>query len=100
MERQLILYLFNQSLQGKRTSIEEVNKLAGVALKNEPIRRRTRSELINAVNDKWLIISGSRERFILSEKSDFDGRTREYYINEKVLAAALAQQLVKIIKSA
>ena len=98
MERQLILYLVEQSLQGKRVTVEAVNKLSGVAFKNEPIRRRTRSELINAVNDKWLIISGNRERFVLSEKSDFDGRTREYFINEKLLASSLLRQIIQLIK--
>lgn len=98
MERQLILYLVEQSLQGKRVTVEAVNKLSGVAFKNEPIRRRTRSELINAINDKWLIISGNRERFVLSEKSDFDGRTREYFINEKLLASSLLRQIIQLIK--
>lgn len=68
MERQLILYLYEQSLKGKRINVEAVNKLSGVAMKNEPIRRRTRSELINAVNDKWLIIAGTRERFCVFGK--------------------------------
>jgi hypothetical protein len=98
MERQLILYLFDHSIKGTRVSVEEVNKLTGVANKNEPIKRRTRSELINAINDKWLIIAGSRERFVLSEKSELDGRTREYFINEKILAASLFQQFIRILK--
>jgi len=98
MERQLILYLYEQSLKGKRINVEAVNKLSGVAMKNEPIRRRTRSELINAVNDKWLIIAGTRERFVFSEKSDFDGRTREYFINEKLLSSALLKQVIELIK--
>jgi hypothetical protein len=98
MERQLILYLFDHSIKGTRVSVEEVNKLTGVANKNEPIKRRTRSELINVINDKWLIIAGSRERFVLSEKSELDGRTREYFINEKILAASLFQQFIRILK--
>ena len=98
MERQLILYLFDHSIKGKRVSVEEVNKLTGVANKNEPIKRRTRSELINGINDKWLIIAGSRERFVLSEKSELDGRTREYFINEKILASSLFQQFIRILK--
>jgi len=98
MERQFILYLFDHSIKGTRISVEEVNKLTGVVNKNEPIKRRTRSELINAINDKWLIIAGSRDRLVLSEKSEFDGRTREYFINQKVLAASLFQQFIRILK--
>jgi hypothetical protein len=98
MERQLILLLFEQSLKGRRINVETLNKLSGVAMKNEPIRRRTRSELINAVNDKWLIIAGTRERFVFSEKSDFDGRTREYFINEKLLSSAMLKQVIELIK--
>jgi hypothetical protein len=99
MERQFILYLFDHSIKGTRISVEEVNKLTGVVNKNEPIKRRTRSELINAINDKWLIIAGSRDRLVLSEKSEFDGRTREYFINQKVLAASLFQQFIRILKT-
>lgn len=99
MERQFILYLFDHSIKGTRISVEEVNKLTGVVNKNEPIKRRTRSELINAINDKWLIIAGSRDRLLLSEKSEFDGRTREYFINQKVLAASLFQQFIRILKT-
>jgi hypothetical protein len=99
LERQLILHLYDHSIKGTGISVEEVNKLTGVASKTEPIKRRTRSELINAINDKWLIIAGTRERFVLSEKSELDGRTREYFINEKILAASLFQQFIRILKA-
>ena len=99
LERQLILHLYDHSIKGTGISVEEVNKLTGVANKTEPIKRRTRSELINAINDKWLIIAGSRDRLVLSEKSEFDGRTREYFINQKVLAASLFQQFIRILKT-
>ena len=92
-EISLIRYLIDRSVKGKKTTIEEVNKLAGVAQKSEPIRRRVRSELINSINDKWIIITGSRERLVSSVKSSFDARTREYYIVEKWLASDLIIQL-------
>lgn len=89
----LIRHLIDRSVKGKKTTIEEVNKLAGVAQKSEPIRRRVRSELINSINEKWIIITGSRERLITSVKSSFDARTREYYIVEKWLSSDLLIQL-------
>lgn len=92
-EVSLILLLVNHSLRGKKTTIEEVNKLAGVAQKSEPIRRRVRSELINSINEKWIIVTGSRERLVTSVKSSFDARTREYYIVEKWLASDFITQL-------
>lgn len=91
----LIQLLVTHSVKGRKTTIEEVNKLAGVAQKNEPIRRRVRSELINSINEKWIIITGSRDRLITSVKSSFDGRTREYHIVEKWLASPLLIQLSK-----
>ena len=92
-EMVLIRHLIDRSVKGKKTTIEEVNKLAGVAQKSEPIRRRVRSELINSINEKWIIITGSRERLITSVKSSFDARTREYYIVEKWLSSDLLIQL-------
>lgn len=96
----LIQFLVAQSVKGRKTTIEEVNKLAGVAQKNEPIRRRVRSELINSINEKWIIISGSRNRLIASVKSNFDGRIREYHIFEKWLSSPLLIELLKNKSSA
>lgn len=95
MEIELIQLLVTHSVKGRKTTIEEVNKLAGVGQKNEPIRRRVRSELINSINEKWIIITGSRDRLITSIKSNFDGRTREYYILEKWLSSPLLINLSK-----
>lgn len=92
-EREFIQLLVIHSLKGKRTTIEEANKIAGVAQKNEPIRRRVRSELINAINEKWIIITGSRDRLVSSVKSDYDARTREYFISDKWLRSELLLQL-------
>jgi hypothetical protein len=94
-EIELIHYLINKSVKGKKTTIEEVNKLAGVAQKNEPIRRRVRSELINSINEKWIVVTGSRDRLITSVKSSFDARTREYYIVEKWLISDIIIHLTK-----
>jgi len=94
-EIELIHYLINKSVKGKKTTIEEVNKLAGVAQKSEPIRRRVRSELINSINEKWIVVTGSRDRLITSVKSSFDARTREYYIAEKWLISDIIIQLSK-----
>ena len=94
-EIELIQLLVTHSVKGRKTTIEEVNKLAGVGQKNEPIRRRVRSELINSINEKWIIITGSRDRLITSIKSNFDGRTREYYILEKWLSSPLLINLSK-----
>ena len=94
-EIELIQLLVIHSLRGRKTTIEEVNKLAGVGQKNEPIRRRVRSELINSINEKWIIITGSRDRLVNSIKSSMDGRTREYYIAEKWLSSSLLINLSK-----
>ncbi|NDE78916.1 MAG: hypothetical protein EB047_06900, partial [Chitinophagaceae bacterium] len=94
-EIELIHYLINKSVKGKKTTIEEVNRLAGVAQKSEPIRRRVRSELINSINEKWIVVTGSRDRLITSVKSSFDARTREYYIAEKWLISDIIIQLSK-----
>lgn len=86
-EKGLIQLIVNNSMRGERTSIEEVNKAIGVSGKNEPIKRRVRSEVINSINEKWIIISATRERLIDAAKSAGDGRGREYFIAPEILAS-------------
>jgi hypothetical protein len=94
-EKGLIELISNSSLKGRKVSIEEVNKVIGVAGKNEPIKRRVRSEIINSVNEKWMIISASREKLIESIKSPEDKRAREYYISTEILASPVFSALLQ-----
>jgi hypothetical protein len=95
-EKGLIELISNSSLKGRKVSIEEVNKVIGVAGKNEPIKRRVRSEVINSVNEKWMIISASREKLIESIKSPEDKRAREYFISTEILASPVFSALMQV----
>lgn len=86
-ERGLIELLATLSLKGEKATIDEVNKVIGVAGKNEPIKRRVRSEIIISINEKWMIISATREKLIDSVKSPEDKRAREYFISTEILAS-------------
>lgn len=94
-EKSLIELISTLSLKGENASIDEVNKVIGVAGKNEPIKRRVRSEIINSVNEKWMIISASREKLIHSVKSPEDKRAREYFISTEILASPIFSALMQ-----
>lgn len=94
-EKSLIELISTYSLKGQRVSIDEVNKVIGVNGKNEPIKRRVRSEIINSVNEKWMIISASREKLIDSIKTPEDKRAREYFISTEILASPVFSELLR-----
>jgi hypothetical protein len=94
-ERGLIELIYTVSLKGERATMEEVNRAIGVAGKTEPIKRRVRSEIINSINEKWMIISASRERLIESFKPANDKRAREYFISTEILASAIFNDLLQ-----
>lgn len=95
-EKGLIELISVNSLKGRRVSIDEVNKIIGVSGKNEPIKRRVRSEIINSVNEKWMIITASREKLIDSIKSPEDKRAREYFISTEILASPVFSALLQL----
>ena len=93
-ERGLIELLSTLSMKGEKATIDEVNKVIGVAGKNEPVKRRVRSEIIISINEKWIIISASREKLIDSVKSPEDKRAREYFIPTEVLSSPVFLELI------
>lgn len=93
-ERGLIEMLSVLSLKGEKATIDEVNKVIGVAGKNEPVKRRVRSEIITSINEKWMIVSTSRDKLIDSIKSPEDKRAREYFISTEILSSSVFLALI------
>jgi len=60
--------------------VEEINKVLGLSGKNESVQKKNRSETINDINKKWAVLCGNKNPLILRQRSEFDKRSFEYFI--------------------
>jgi hypothetical protein len=68
---------------GKRTNVQEVNRILGVANKTLDMQKRKRSDVIRSVNRKFRLVHPDRsEELILKAKSEMDGRLTDYFVND------------------
>lgn len=98
VEKGLLQLLWHRSQEGAVCTTEDLNKTLGVYAKNESIKRKVRSETIGSINEKWIIASGMPDKLILSQKSIFDKRSREYILKEKFLENEMLCKLIGIVK--
>lgn len=85
IEKSLILLLTERSRKGDTATVEDLNKILGVAAKPEHIKRKVRSEIIQSINFKWGFLGLPNEPLITSTRAAQDKRNREYFIREKQL---------------
>ncbi|NBT16133.1 MAG: hypothetical protein EBS95_07280, partial [Chitinophagia bacterium] len=79
-ERTLLAYLYEHSVDERLTTIEEINKVIGVANRSNEIQKRMRSDLIGSINLKLNIITKDKKPVIDKQRSEFDKRSFEYFI--------------------
>jgi len=79
-ERSLLAYLYKHSADERLTTIEEINKVIGVANRSNEIQKRMRSDLIGSINQKLHIIAKDKKPVIDKQRSEFDKRSFEYFI--------------------
>ncbi|MCU0368307.1 MAG: hypothetical protein MUF39_05710, partial [Cyclobacteriaceae bacterium] len=83
-ERDLLKLILIKSKLNQTASIEEINRVLGIAEKSPDLQKKHRSDVINSINSKYHLVSGSSENLLSSKRSDFDKRSFEYLIkNEK-----------------
>lgn len=80
MEKELILFIYEKTLQEYTVSVEEINKVLGLSGKNESVQKKNRSENINIINQKWSVLYGNDHPLIDRQRSEFDKRSFEYFI--------------------
>lgn len=83
VEKSLLLTMLSREADQTIVSTDEVNRILGVASKSEAIKRKVRSEIIGSINDKWMLINGTTDTLIVSNRSENDRRNREYSIRSK-----------------
>lgn len=85
-EKSLLQLLYKHSADERLTTIEEINKVIGVANRSNEIQKRMRSDLIGSINQKLNIITKDKKPVIDKQRSEFDKRSFEYFIQPTHMA--------------
>jgi len=77
------LMLTNYKEKRQYTGLDELNKVLGISIKTGNMQKRTRSDVISAINNKYKIAQNNPELILIDRvKSDSDKRIFEYFIRE------------------
>ena len=85
MEKLLLsIIVKNQKELGKKTSVDEVNKLLGISNKSIDVQKRKRSDTISSINEKYALITNNQEYKLINRvRTEFDKRMYEFFILEE-----------------
>jgi len=79
-EISLIQLLINASGAKQNIEISEINRVLGIKDKNLGLQKKVRSDVINAINDKYTFITQGEINLIASVRKEDDKRFYEYFI--------------------
>lgn len=88
IEKSLIHMLLEKSKSNQTATINEINYVLGVKDKNIGLQKKVRSEVFNAVNEKFKLISDWDEPLVQSIRSESDKRYFEYMIRKDMVKEA------------
>jgi hypothetical protein len=77
----LITLLLKNSKQSMNVEINEINHVLGIKDKNVGLQKKVRSDMINAINEKYQFITQSELQLISSVRKEDDKRFYEYFIS-------------------
>ena len=77
----LISLLVKNSKKGMNVEISEINHVLGIKDKNVGLQKKVRSDMINAINEKYQFITQSEISLISSVRKEDDKRFYEYFIS-------------------
>ena len=84
-ELALLSLLLSKHKIGKTATIPEINYVLGLKDKNHGMQKKVRSEIINKINEKYLLINKGKEMLIQSIRSESDKRFFEYLVNPELV---------------
>jgi len=76
----LISLLLKNSKKGLNVEINDINHVLGIKDKNVGLQKKVRSDMINAINEKYQFITQSEISLISSVRKEDDKRFYEYFI--------------------
>lgn len=86
-EISLINLLLEAAENGKKVEIFQINHVLGIKDKNIGLQKKVRSDIINAINDKYQFITQQSTPLIGSVRKEDDKRFFEYFITGTELKA-------------
>ena len=85
IEKQLLEMLIRNNWNNLNTSVNQINKILGTEKKDVKVQNNIRGEIINQINNKFLIYSAINDQLIDRQRVEFDKRYVEYFINDKLI---------------
>jgi hypothetical protein len=79
-ETSLIQLLLNAHSTKKNVEIAAINRVLGIKDKNVGLQKKVRSDVINAINDKYIFINQGENNLIASVRKEDDKRFYEYFV--------------------
>ena len=79
-EISLIQLLLNAYSAKQNVEIAEINRVLGIKDKNVGLQKKVRSDVINAINDKYIFINQGENNLIASVRKEDDKRFYEYFV--------------------
>lgn len=92
-EISLIQLLIKANSAKQNVEITEINRVLGIKDKNLGLQKKVRSDVINAINDKYIFITQGENNLIASVRKEDDKRFYEYFIVSSEVKAA--QKLIE-----
>ena len=92
-EISLIQLLINANDAKQNVEIAEINRVLGIKDKNVGLQKKVRSDVINAINDKYIFITQGENNLIASVRKEDDKRFYEYFVVPTEVKAA--QKLIE-----
>ena len=92
-EISLIQLLIKANSAKQNVEIAEINRVLGIKDKNIGLQKKVRSDVINAINDKYIFITQGENNLIASVRKEDDKRFYEYFIVSTEVKAA--QKLIE-----
>ena len=82
VELALIQLLLKALDKGESVEINQINHVLGIKDKNIGLQKKVRSDVINTINEKYMIIMNDEVQLITSVRKLEDKRFYEYFIND------------------
>jgi Tfp pilus assembly protein PilO len=92
-EISLIQLLIKANSAKQNVEIAEINRVLGIKDKNVGLQKKVRSDVINAINDKYIFITQGENNLIVSVRKEDDKRFYEYFVVPTEVKAA--QKLIE-----
>ena len=85
LEKELLHSIVKNNLEGNKTSVTQINRVLGTEKKSDKIQNNIRGEMLTLINNKFKAFSLINDHLIERQRSEFDKRHMEYFMNEKYI---------------